>query len=532
MAGKMFAAIDVGSFDSELVIYEISRKNGIREVDHVRFQLPVGRDTYNTGTISQDMLREICELLDKFRGIMDSYRVDDYRAYACSALREARNCSIVLDQIRVRTGLRVRTANNSELRLLSLKGVASRGDTFDKILAEDTAVLDVGFGSSQLSLYREGRLISTENLSLGVLRISEMMMRWNIRTADIPETICEMISNELGTYSKIHLGQVRIRTLIATGESINYIIFRGMHENPDAFRRITVSRDGRFTASEFTELCGKIGHMTAEQMDEILDISSTYAAVLAPSALIFEKVIAMTGAEKVWTPGINLCDGVAADWANEKKLVLMNHDFEEDILSTARNMAMRYCSNMDHVLQVEQMAAAIFDASKAYHGLDRRTRLLIRIAAILHDCGKFVSISRSSENSYRLIMSTELIGLSHLERELVANVVRYNTQPYTYDDIQLESFVNRWAAKSISGMDIRITIARLAAILRVANSADRSHCQKLRNAHVSVRGGKLIITTDYPGNLMLEKISVGQKAEFFGEIYGLTPVLRQRAARR
>ena len=107
-----------------------------------------------------------------------------------------------------------------------------------------------------------------------------------------------------------------------------------------------------------------------------------------------------------------------------------------------------------------------------------------------------------------------------------------NTQPYTYDDIQLESFVNRWAAKSISGMDIRITIARLAAILRVANSADRSHCQKLRNAHVSVRGGKLIITTDYPGNLMLEKISVGQKAEFFGEIYGLTPVLRQRAARR
>lgn len=532
MAGKLFAAIDVGSFDSELVIYEISRKYGSREVDHIRSQLPIGRDTFNTGVISHDMIRNICELLEKFSGIMNAYKVEDYRAYACSALREAKNCSVVLDLIRVRTGLRVRTANNSELRLLSLEGVSSRGDAFNKILEDDTAVLDVGFGSSQLSIYREGKLMSTENLALGALRISELTPQWNIRAEEIPDTICELISNELGTYQKIHMGNVHIKTLIATGESINYMISRGMHENAEQYSEVIRRNDGRFTGDQFSSLCRKLGHMSIGQMDEALDISSTYAEVLVPSALIFEKVMEMTGAENVWVPGITLCDGVAAGWADEKKIIPLTHNFEDDIISTARNMANRYCSSMDHVLNVEKTAAVIFDATKKYHGMDRRARLLLRIAAILHDCGKFVSISRSSENSYRLIMSTELIGLSHLERELVANVVRYNTQPYSYDDVKLESFVNRWSAKSISGKDIRITIARLAAILRVANSADRSHSQKLSEVRVSVRGDRMLITTPYRGNLALEKASVEHKSEFFEEIFGLTPILRQRVPRR
>ena len=104
MAVRMFAAIDVGSFALELGIYEISDKTGIRNVEHIRHVIALGSDTFSEGKISYDLVDEMCRVLEKFTETMKMYRVKDYRAYATTAMREAKNSRIILDQIRVRTG--------------------------------------------------------------------------------------------------------------------------------------------------------------------------------------------------------------------------------------------------------------------------------------------------------------------------------------------------------------------------------------------------------------------------------------------
>ena len=76
---------------------------------------------------------------------------------------------------------------------------------------------------------------------------------------------------------------------------------------------------------------------------------------------------------------------------------------------------------------MEKHVLNIFDTMKRYHGMGKRERLLLQIAAILHACGKFIGMKNSGESSYNIIMSTEIIGLSHMEREIIANVVRYNS---------------------------------------------------------------------------------------------------------
>ena len=85
MAIKTFAAIDVGSFELELGIYEISGKYGIREIDHLRHVLALGKDTYNDGKITYVLVDEMCQVLREFMEVMKTYRVQDYRAYASSA---------------------------------------------------------------------------------------------------------------------------------------------------------------------------------------------------------------------------------------------------------------------------------------------------------------------------------------------------------------------------------------------------------------------------------------------------------------
>ena len=126
MAVRTFAAIDVGSFELELGIYEMTYKTGIRRIDHVRHVIALGKDTYSTGKISYELVEEMCQVLEEFVQIMKSYKVKDYRAYATSAMREAHNRQIILDQIRVRTGLTVRIISNSEQRFISYKAIAAK----------------------------------------------------------------------------------------------------------------------------------------------------------------------------------------------------------------------------------------------------------------------------------------------------------------------------------------------------------------------------------------------------------------------
>ena len=152
----------------------------------------------------------------------------------------------------------------------------------------------------------------------------------------------------------------------------------------------------------------------------------------------------------------------------------------------------------------------------------------VKIAATLHDCGKFVSITRGSESSYQIIMDTEIIGISHLEREVVANIVRYNIQEYAYDEVILESDLSQYAGLGTSRRELTILIAKLTAILRLANSMDRSHRQKLSDSRIAVRNGSLVITTDCPESIVLEQYSFDQKADFFEEVFGIRPVLRQK----
>lgn len=518
MASHLFAAIDVGSFELELGIYEVSNKNKIKRIDQVRHVIALGRETYQTGKISYEMVEELCQVISGFVRIMKSYKVTEYRAYATSAMREAKNSQIVIDQIRVRTGIEVHIISNSELRFLSYKAIAAKDDEFDKNIQRGTAIVDAGFGSMQVSLFDENLLVSTANLPLGVLRIRGILNDVNTtvdRTADV---IGEMVTNELHHYEKMYLENRQVKHLIAIGDNILYL-FR----NADAGKVPT-----RVSREQFDEVYERLCRMNAAQMEEEFGVSVEYAALLLPSAIIFKKFMEMTGAEMIWIPGVRLCDGIAAEYCADHKLIKFKHNFDADIISTSRNMAKRYRCKTPHAELVEVYALKIFDTMKRYHGMGGRERLLLQIAVIVHACGKFISVRNAGECSYNIIMSTEIIGLSHLEREIVANVLRYNIKDFDYKDIHLETEFGNISGDYRSSRDVTILIAKLTAILRLADSMDHAHKQSMKDCKMAVKGGNLVVSIDYRGDLTLDSISFEQKASFFEEIFGIRPVLKRK----
>ena len=98
MSVKTFAAIDVGSFELTMKIFDFSGKNTMREIDCIRQRIDLGSDTYANGKISNEKMDDLCHTLKEFAQIMESYKVIAYKAYGTSAIRETENTLILQDR--------------------------------------------------------------------------------------------------------------------------------------------------------------------------------------------------------------------------------------------------------------------------------------------------------------------------------------------------------------------------------------------------------------------------------------------------
>ena len=188
MPMQMLAAIDVGSSEVAMKIYQFSKRTGIEEIEYVRSIVELGADTYNTGVIAYDTVRELCGVLGGFVQKLKEYRISNYVAYAGSAMREAVNRDLVLDQIRIQTGLEVQIIGNAQQRFLVLQSLAGTMVQFERLTQEGVAIVDLSSGSLQVSIYEEGALQVSQNLKLGSLRVREILADMEQKT--ILETHC------------------------------------------------------------------------------------------------------------------------------------------------------------------------------------------------------------------------------------------------------------------------------------------------------------------------------------------------------
>ena len=496
MAVKTFAAIEVGSSQLSMKIYEISKKLGFKELDHVRYSIGLGVDTYSKGVIGFEKVNELCEVLKKFRFKMDEYQVDDYYAVGGSALREAKNRDLIVDQIFIKTGLKVDIISNAQQRFFILKSVAYKMKNFEQLISEGAAVVDLGAGSLQVSCFKDGILASSHNLKLGSIRIREILSEMEEHTTSFVGVMEDYIGNDMRTLGRLRLKNHKIRHMIVVGEEFSSII-----------NYVSMTKNKEFlTGDQFNKIYNKLLKSNPSEIADKYGIPYELASVIVPSSIIYKKLL-------------DMCDGLAVDYSERVEKYVLPHDFERDLINFVRNMTKKYESNEEHIQNVEMLSLKLFDGMKKISGLNSRHRLLLRLAAMLHDCGKYVSMPSSIKASYELILLTEIIGLSEIEKEMVAHIVLYNSYSeipdYEKEDLCMtkEDF---------------IAVIKMAAMLRLCNSMDRSHRQKIENIRISIKGNELKITADTIYDLTLEEGTVWRRRQMFEEIFGLVPVLRQK----
>lgn len=504
---KTFASIYIGSYEISLKIFELSAKKPIKEIEYIRSRIDLGRESLIHGTLDYKMVDKMCEILSNFKGIMNEYQVENYEVYASAVIRDLSNQLLILDQIYLRTGFKVKILSNSEHRFVTYKSVACRKE-FAKMIETSAAVVDIGGASIQITFFEKSELITTQHLEIGTMRLRAQFDHSGLSKKNYLSQMDEFINKKLEV----------LRSLYAKG-NIEHVIFVNDYCSELVKRMDNESKvDGLIKSDKFLKFLEKLQKKSVEEICMDLHLSNAKDPLILPSIALFRGIILNLNCDMVWVSDANFNDGTAYDYARRHDLVKEAHNFDADIISAARNLAKHYSSHSPHIEALEEQSLKIFDAMKKVHGMKSKERLLLQVAVILHDCGKYVSLSNSSLSAYNIIMESEIIGLTHREREIVGLCVLYNN--YNLDEY--EKIADKIDKEGY------ITVSKLSAILRVANALDQSHKQKFKNTKVLLKERELIITVESFEDLSLEQALFDNKTNYFENVFSVKPVLKEK----
>ncbi len=496
----------VGQVDAEQD--SVGQRRGIREIDCIRHDYALGRIAHDEGIVPFSLIEEISEVLKFFQQRMREYGIEKYRCYSTSAIRHASNQLSVLYQIKIRTGIQVDILGNSEHRFLMYKGMQMSDLDFDDIIRENTAILDIGSGSVQVSLFVKQALCVTQKLDIGAARSMEILKSVDNNPLGYISVMEEYIQHEIDMFQTGYLKGKDIKNVLAVGDEIRNLI-KSAPELPVV------------SSLDYEQICTiykKIKKASYQDLAMRYDLSVEDARMLLPSAIVYKKFLEQSNARTLYIFETNLCDGMVVDYALDTKQIRIQHDFTKDIIASVKYMGKRYRYDKAHADYVSKVACEIFDKTVKYHGLFKRDRLILRISAILHDIGKYVNLTEPSRNGYQLIISTEIMGISNKERREAANVVLYNEESLPLSANVDEEFPREDYLK----------IAQLTAILRLANALDGGNRQRYQRPDITRKKKELLITVESLHDMTLELSLFEEKADFFSEILGVKPILKQK----
>jgi len=509
MSKKVVAAIDVGSHALRMKIGELNKSGKFKELENIRKIAVLGHDTFTKGKLSFESVDHVCDLLKLFKKSFDDYGVEHYEAMATSAIREASNRDYIVDQIRLKTGLEIDVISNSQEQFLTHKAIKNDLEDYSTIINEGAVIVVVGAGSIQITTYKNGQLESSQNVKMGALRIREVFggMEENLRNYHkiIDEYIATNLEgvdffNQKGEYEH----------LIAVGGEISIISKIIEEKYGDEIENLT--------KKQFNKLFKQILGMTNEEIVDTFKIKKERADIIIPSMMLFRKFIEKVNNNTIITPKVSLSDGIIRSIHEDLSESRMSHENVRDVVTNARVLATKFHYNDLHAETVEKHSMILFDRLKNLHGLTEE-RVLLQVAAILHDIGKIISLDKHYMHSYDIIKSLEIFGLSEEQMEMVANIACYHSM------VKPSETHNNFASLP---RETRAKVAKLIAIIRLADALDRSHKAKFEIKSIKLREKSLIISAvcDINIDTNLEEWTFSKKADFFVEVFGVTPTLK------
>ena len=288
MENNNYAAIDIGSNGARLLIKNVKEDSmGNMEFSKVlflRIPLRLGKDVFTLGEISDERQRMMMHMIKSYKQLMKLYNVCKYRACATSAMRDARNGEKILKKIRKETGIDIEILEGGEeARLLYNYAIESA-----ESISGNYAYVDVGGGSTEISLLSNGQFVGSCSYNIGTIRL--------LSGAVSPDTI-ETMTRDLKAYAEQYPDIV----IIGSGGNINKLS-RMFHEKSKK------SRHNILPVHNLQQIHDELKPLTIEERINLYSLKPDRADVIIPAAEIFLNIAKALGCTEIHVPNISLAD--------------------------------------------------------------------------------------------------------------------------------------------------------------------------------------------------------------------------------
>ncbi len=492
--GALVGAIDVGSNAMRLGIAAQDDEGVPRLIQRYREPVRLGHDAFTTGVLSPQTMDEAVEAFRQFRRILDQHHVEKYRATATSAMRDAANGRELIARIAAETGIELELISGEEEARLVHYSISRRVDLADQF----SLLIDMGGGSVEVTLCDDGEVVSAQSFKIGTVRLLEMLGQ----EGDFNTLLSEYLD---GTRKKMReqIGRRKTDQCVATGGNASAI-------GELARQLLNTESEKRVSLPELEQLIRKLAKLSFEERIRDLGLRPDRADVILPAAMVFHDIMALAGAETMVMPEASLLDGVMLDMVDSEKRTFKSQ--RRNLLAWARSLKKKYHVDQKYGKQVASLALSLFDQLYDRHQLGHRYRLLLELAAQVHEIGMYVRVGGHHRHAAYLISVAPLLGLSEAEKQLLAQVVRYQRKASPSE--------SHGDFAEMDG-DTRQVIWQLSALLRLAIALNKERRNRVDDVEVGMDASNITLHLEGHGDLLLERWAALKTASYFKQAFGL-----------
>jgi exopolyphosphatase/guanosine-5'-triphosphate,3'-diphosphate pyrophosphatase len=499
------AAIDIGTNSVHMIVVQVRPDLSFEVIGREKEMVRLGAGGLGGRALTNEAMFAALQVLSKFRRLAETLRTDEILATATSAVREAENGGEFLVAIERQTGIRAQLISGTdEARLIyqaAAYGVEAAGSAL--------VVMDLGGGSIEITLGTGSNVQLAKSFKLGVIRMTERF----VKTDPISERDERKLVKHVRSEVREHIRQIlaygydRVVGTSGTILSLGAVVAAEEHGHPGGDLR-----NRRISAKHLHRLRKRVVHLGLQERLGLGGLDPKRADLIVAGSIVVDTIMDELGADELTLCDLALREGLVLDYIKRNRRQIAQVDRYPDIRRrSVIELAERCHYSPAHAQQITRLALGLFDQTRAFHELGNREREWLDFAGILHDIGVHISYPRHHKHSYYLIKNGDLRGFEPEEVDIIALIARYHrsAEPKrTHDEFA-----------ALSGKRRRV-VKTLAAILRLAESFDRSHSQAVSRVEVHDRGDDVLLTVRSNADAELEIWAAGRHLAPLQQIIG------------
>ncbi len=280
-----FGAIDIGTNAARLLVGEVTKEGNhsfVKKISYTRIPLRLGEEVFESGKISKKKSEHFVKTIQSFKLISEIFEVKQLRAVATSAMREAQNAKKITSKIKQETGVTIEVISGDEEAEL-IFGTFFLLDIDKK---QPFIVIDVGGGSTEVSVFEHGERVAARSFQIGTLRL-------------LKNKVVEGMWQDIHQWIASHVDLKSPHKIFGTGGNINKV-----------HKLIGAGHLDGISLKKITHLYNELSGMSLEKRSDIYQLKPDRADVIVPALDIYIYIMKELGSQEIYVPKIGLSDGM------------------------------------------------------------------------------------------------------------------------------------------------------------------------------------------------------------------------------